>query len=131
MRVFLLLLIISLPLGFTLRETANHNRWQLRKVNHVLKHSRPEEKVYDGNSEFNLFRPDLHYFWYSLRETRGLGTYNRVTAGRYKDFDPCRLVREQAPRFVSDYKLDVEACGLGGLYRPAPFPRLYRRTDQP
>ena len=128
-RLAVLFLFLVLPVGFLVREAGNTNRAQIQAVIHVLEHTAPDERVYDGRCAFNLFRPDLHYFWYSLLPTRGLGTYNRVTGGRHGDYDTCRLIRAENPRFISDYLLDLRSCGLDTVYDVTPFPHIFVRRQ--
>ena len=58
------LLVVPLPfltaLGFPL------NGVQLEKIAYVLQQTKSDEKVLDGRNDFNLFRPDLHYFWFQI-----------------------------------------------------------------
>lgn len=128
-KVITILLLLVSPGFFITRITVNRNSGQLQRAQFVLDHSRPEDAVYDGDNIYNLFRRDLHYFWYSVKPTRGLDTYNRITGNRYGDYDIRRLIREKRPKFISDYHLDPAACGLDEIYRPTAFPRLYVRKD--
>jgi hypothetical protein len=64
-----------------------------------------------------------------VKPRRGLDTYNRLTGGKYGDYDICRLIRGKRPRFISDFHLDIDACGLKKLYKPTPFPHLYIRLE--
>ena len=34
------------------------------RIRYVLERTRPDEVVYDGNLQWNLFRPDVDYFWF-------------------------------------------------------------------
>jgi hypothetical protein len=128
-KVAALLLLLITPCFFILRVTVNRNARQLQRAQYVLDHSRPDDLVYDGDNIFNLFRWDLHYFWYSVKPRRGLETYNRLTANKYGDYDICRLIKKKKPRFISDFHLDIDACGLTKLYKPTPFPHLYIRLE--
>jgi hypothetical protein len=98
---------------------------QLARVDFVLDNSADSDLVYDGNIKFNLYRPDLHYFWLSVGENKGLEAYNAVTNNKYGDYDGCRLVRSKRPTFISTYDLDITACGLQALYDQTPYKRLY------
>jgi hypothetical protein len=84
--------------------------------------------MYDEWRDFNLFRPDMHYFWFMT--TPGVRLYNGLTGGRYADYDVCRLVAEVKPRFVSNRASRLDACGLAGLYRPTRFDRLVERAAE-
>jgi hypothetical protein len=98
---------------------------QLERVQFVLDNSADHELVYDGDIKFNLYRPDLHYFWFSVAKNRGLDTYNAITNNKYGDYDICQLVRSQQPRFISNYELDITACGLRALYDETEYDGLY------
>ena len=100
---------------------------QLRKVAYVLSHVGPREPVYDGDIRFNIFRPDLHYFWISAQGRRNMYWYNRITGGRFADYDICGEIHAQEPGIVSDYGLDPGECGLLRDYEPTPFEGLYLR----
>jgi hypothetical protein len=98
---------------------------QLARVEFVLDNSASSDLVYDGNIQFNLYRPDLHYFWFSVQEKRGLDTYNLVTNNGYGDYDGCQLIKSKRPRLISDFALDFTACGLRALYDETKYDGLY------
>jgi hypothetical protein len=123
----LLLLLPCLLLFFRIFET---NRRQLQRIDYVIENSTASDLVYDGDIRFNLFRRDLHYFWYSVKPNKGLETYNRVTGGKYGDYDICRLIRQKRPRFISNYALDISACGLAEMYRKTRHKSLYVKIEQ-
>ncbi|NMC36088.1 glycosyltransferase family 39 protein [Candidatus Beckwithbacteria bacterium] len=113
-----LIILLILPAYYFSYETATQksNSLDRKVIDLVLTNSRPTDKVYDGNINYNLFRPDLHYFWYSIGKDRGLDTYNRLTNNKYGDFNTCNLVITYKPKFISDYGLDIKTCGLEGTY---------------
>jgi hypothetical protein len=78
--------------------------------------------MHDEWRDFNVFRPDMHYFWFMTRP--GVRLYNGFTGGRFADYDVCRLLADVQPRFVSDRAGQLEGCGLAGRYRPTPFDGL-------
>ena len=122
----LLLLVCLLPaIGMT-RSVFRSNRGQLEKIQLVLDRSAPGDRMYDEWGDFNVFRPDMHYFWFMT--SPGVRVYNGLTGGRYADFNVCRLVAEVKPRFVSDRAGRLGRCGLAGLYRPTRFGRLVERA---
>jgi len=125
--LILVIVLLSQPLLFLVpRSTSSKARdRQLARVQYVLDNSAASDLVYDGNIQFNLFRPDLHYFWFSVGKNRGLDTYNLVTGNQYGDYDGCQLVRSKRPRFISDYELDMTACGLRALYDETNYAGLY------
>jgi len=111
------------------RETTDENFYELQRIQFVLDNTRKGDAVYDGQNSFNLFREDLHYFFYSLRPEWGLETYNKLTGGRYGDYDICELIREKRPKLISDYEFNFETSGLGELYEPTRYNGLYIRRD--
>jgi 4-amino-4-deoxy-L-arabinose transferase-like glycosyltransferase len=81
------------------------------------------EYAFDENIVHNLFREDLHYFWYSTHQGRMYDAYLKVVAdprcawalkkARYDDFDLCRLVEKYKPTMVHrlpDSDHDIEDC---------------------
>ncbi|NMC36087.1 hypothetical protein GYA49_03495 [Candidatus Beckwithbacteria bacterium] len=90
---------------------------QRKIIDLVVKNTKPEDMVYDGNINYNLFRPDLHYFWYSIKENRGLGTYNRLTNNKYGNFNLCSLIENQKPAVISGFGYNIDQCGLKKYYQ--------------
>jgi len=128
-RVLIVILVVLSPLFFLLERTEKTNTEELNRAAYVLRHTRPSDRVYDGKNLFNLFRHDLHYFWFSLKDNHGLDTYNRLSNNRFGDYDICRLIREKRPRFISDFRVDFSGCGLNRLYRPTPYAHLFVRRE--
>jgi len=129
-RVVLITLLVIQPLNSLLPLSTNHEERdrQLEQVDFVVHNSEEGDIIYDGNIKFNLYRRDLHYFWFSVAEGTGLDTYNSLTNNKYGDYDACELIRSKLPRLISDYQLDIAACGLGELYESTPFDNLYMRA---
>ncbi|MBN2136511.1 MAG: glycosyltransferase family 39 protein [Sedimentisphaerales bacterium] len=127
-RIALIGLILFIPVRYVAGK-ANIRREDnlLEKAEYVLANTEARECVYDGYNLFNLYRPDLHYFWYAFDEAGCLNTYNKITDNKYGDYDTCELVRSRKPKFISDYELDISKCGLDGLYRKTEFDGLYIR----
>jgi hypothetical protein len=98
---------------------------QIKKLRYVLQNSGPEDRMYDGDIQFNLFRPDIHYFWYGLEENKEFDTYRKITGGEPRDFDLCALIREKRPKFISKTRAPRKTCGLKGLYVPTPFKGVF------
>jgi hypothetical protein len=121
------LFVVPLPfltaLGFPL------NGVQLEKIAYVLRQTTPVEKVLDGHNDFNLFRPDVHYFWFQVDAGEMLDNYRRVHGGRHSAYDVCRLIREQKPRFILLKRREWVACGVWGEYAPTPYKDLFSRSS--
>jgi hypothetical protein len=122
-----LLLMTVLPLPFLFSLAFPLNGAQLEKLTYVLRLSRPGEKVLDGRNDFNLFRPDVHYFWFQTGPGEMQEAYRRLRGGPRAAYDPCRLVREQEPRFIGFSQRDWAACQFWRAYVPTPFAGLFRR----
>jgi hypothetical protein len=123
------ILISVIPFCVLLGASQIKNTHQLQKIQYVLENSLPSDYVYDGESKFNVFRYDLHYFWFQFQRGRSFDTYNRLTENRFGDYDACQLIKTKRPKFISDYKMDLEKCGIEKEYRPTPFPHLYQRRS--
>ena len=122
-----LLLVVCLVPGVAMaRAVFRTNRGQLAKIQFVLDRSRAGDRMHDEWRDFNVFRPDMHYFWFMTRP--GVRLYNSATGGRRADYDACRLIAAVRPRFVSDRTGQLAQCGLAGQYRSTPFDRLMERT---
>jgi hypothetical protein len=129
-RVALAAMIMLWALPFLLIDNMNSNRFQLEKIKYVLSMTKDTDLVYDGANNFNLFRHDLHYFWFQLGQ---LKNYNALSGDRFGDYDGCSLIREKRPKIINELHLDFNACGLGALYAKTMYPGVYIRknTDMP
>tara|TARA_Y100001958_G_C20755854_1_gene238132 strand:- start:23 stop:520 length:498 start_codon:yes stop_codon:yes gene_type:complete len=82
-----------------------HNKFQLKKIEYVLSLTDTNDLVYDGDIQFNLFRRDLDFFWYSIREkTGGLATFQKLKPYKYDIYE---LIEQKKPKVISNYKLDI------------------------
>jgi hypothetical protein len=70
----------------------------------------------------------LHYFWFQTDAGELLGSYRRIHGGPRAAYDPCRLIREQKPRFVFLTGLDWSACGIWEEYALTPYQDLFVRA---
>ena len=130
--------LCAAPLAEVARDAGEDNRAQLETIDFVLARTPPGEPVYDANGAFNVFRPDLHYFWFFVGPGRNLPLdaevgrrqraylISRLGPGSY---DPCALVARARPRIVSTHRIDLEACGLAAAYRPTPHPGIFERRE--
>lgn len=141
-KVLLVILVVSIPASFMIRSAevgAGLNAYKLEKMDYVLANTDESDFVYDGNNMFNLFRKDLHYFWYGMDHTfcnqhycvssSFMYAYNNLTNNRYSDYDTCKLVKEKNPKITSDYMLNLTECGLEKTYTKTPYEGLYIRID--
>lgn len=119
--------LLVVPLPFLAALSFPLNGVQLEKIAYVLRLTAPEDKVYDGRSQFNLFRPDLHYFWFQIDRGEMLENYRRLRGGLRAAYDPCRLVRENNPRFIRLDRSEWTACSVWREYFPTPYTDLFIR----
>jgi hypothetical protein len=122
----LLMAVVLVPAVAMVRATGRSNRGQLAEIQYVLDRSQPGDRMYDARRQFNVFRPDMHYFWFM--DGTGPRIYGGLTGGRFSDYDECRLLASVGPRFVSDRRGVLERCGVARLYRPTAFARLFERA---
>jgi hypothetical protein len=123
----LVLLILVQPLASLvpeLRSSRNRDK-QLERVDYVFNNTTESDLVYDGNIRFNLFRLDLHYFWFSVEDKYPAQAYSRVSKDKYGDYNICDLIKSKHPLFISDYELDITTCGLRALYDPTAYEGIY------
>ncbi len=124
----ILLVVCLLPGAAMLQAVGRSNRPQLARIQYVLDHSRPDERMFDPWRDYNLFRPDAHFFWFHAGA--GGRQFSRMSGGRVADHDVCGLLETAKPPFVSDRRSDLARCGLGGAYRPTPFDRFVERVGR-
>lgn len=125
----LVALIIVIPviiLGFMV---SNTNQKQLERIELVLKNTTEKEMVYDGDAQFNVYRFDLHYFWFSIKNG-GLDTYQRIQKKGPDYYDACHMIDLYKPIFISPVRVNLKQCGLLEYYRKTSIKKLYIRKDQ-
>jgi hypothetical protein len=113
--------LVLLAMGFI------SNQSQIKKIKFVLNNTNPSDLVYDGDIQFNLFRLDLHYFWYGLKKNKEFDTYNKINL-RFNDYNICQLVKSKHPKIISKLNIDLQKCGLRGLYRQTKYKTIYIRS---
>ena len=105
----------------------NPNASQLERIEYVLEVTGPDDYVYDGDIQFNLFRKDLDYFWYSVRpETGILATYQSLYP---YDYDVYELVERLRPKVISANYLNVYDPRIASRYYANPKFRVLIRRD--
>lgn len=107
------------------------NADSLAKIDHVLEITEESDYVLDGRPEFNVFRKDVSYFWYSIHgETSMLASYRTM-----KDFplDFLDLIETYKPKVVSTTVLPEELLQKPQIqqhYSPdLRYPELLIRVD--
>ncbi|MBT4277577.1 phospholipid carrier-dependent glycosyltransferase [Candidatus Falkowbacteria bacterium] len=104
--IILLIILISSSISFNILAVnlQNSNKDQLNKINHILSITDKDDYIHDGDAQFNLFRKDLDYFWFGLKENGALSTYNSIRGYEYNTYD---LIKKFKPKVVSDRFVDV------------------------
>ena len=121
-------LFLSVPVSILFMTILPSNQRQLEVIDYVIKNSRETDLIYDGDVKFNLFRRDIHYFWFYASEDT-INMYNRITHKIHPEYDICALVKARRPVFISDFGLDMKRCRLSYLYDETRFGGLYRKRD--
>ena len=122
------LLLVVLPTYYIYNDLKqNPNTTQLERIEYVLEVADPDDYVYDGDIQFNLFRKDLDYFWYSVRPGTGiLATYQSLYPYHYDIYE---LVERLRPKVVSAHYLDPYDPRIASRYYPNPKYRVLIRRD--
>lgn len=76
---------------------------QLEKINYVLSITDEDDKVYDGDIKFNLYRDDIDYFWYCLKPKRCLDVYKGIADYKYDIYE---LISIQKPKVISTFNIE-------------------------
>ena len=118
--VFLILLI---PLLFQLRMFFATNGEQREAMQYVIDNTSPNDYMYDGNTEVNVFRNDVDYFWFSPDGKKAFVKMNP----NYKD-SLLENVNTLHPQFITDFRLNVLSLNsTKGSYQPTPYRPAQRR----
>ncbi|MGF1477288.1 MAG: glycosyltransferase family 39 protein [Geminicoccaceae bacterium] len=99
--VFSVLLAVSgfAALGDAVRTANNEpNSGQLERIDRVLALTRADDPVLDGRNQFNLFRPDVDFFWFNTSDDGLRRTYEALTGESY---DPFQRIEEMNPAVVN------------------------------
>ena len=84
----------------------NHKRQlaQLEKIQYVLSNTSEDDRVYDGDIKFNVFRKDVDFFWFSVRpKTGALATYQSLNPYEYNIYE---LIAKFEPAIISKRYID-------------------------
>lgn len=84
---------------FLIAEKLTSNSEQLNKINYVLSVTTPSDYVYDGDIQFNLYRPDINYFWFCVP---AIATYRLMTG---YDYNLYNLIQQYKPKVISSFFL--------------------------
>lgn len=108
--------------------TSESNKAQLQKINYVLSITDPEDRIYDGDANFNIFRKDISYFWFSVKPKTGvLNAYRLV---RPYEYDTYKLIDELKPKIVSNSFIKKGNAAIVNHYIQSEFYKdIFIRKD--
>jgi hypothetical protein len=106
----------------------SQQREQLDKIEYVLSMTDKDDKVYDGNVIFNVFRDDIDFFWFCLENPSCLAAYRKVEPYQYSVYD---TVAARNPKVISDFGIySFNDIRIRNKYKKSDrYPDLYIRTD--
>ncbi len=106
----------------------NYQRAQLAKIEYVLSITDQDDKVYDGNVVFNVFRDDIDYFWFCMEYPSCLDAYKKITDHKYNIYD---LIAAKKPKVISTHGISsFNDIRIKNKYRVSDkYPDLYIRVD--
>jgi 4-amino-4-deoxy-L-arabinose transferase-like glycosyltransferase len=104
--------------------TAKRNA-QFAQISFVTRTTGMDDCVYDGSARFNVFRPDMDFFWFSVGRTGGLATYRKM--GLSYPYDCIGKIVARKPVVISDYCLDCNDSKISSRYGQSPFKRIMVR----
>jgi 4-amino-4-deoxy-L-arabinose transferase-like glycosyltransferase len=104
------------------------NHQQLRKIDYVMNITPQNERVYDGDILFNVFRSDIDFFWYSLDSQDGLDTYKSFNSYHYNIYES---IEKFKPKVISTYYIpSLEDSRIKNFYTASPvYADLFIRQD--
>lgn len=128
--------IFSLVILSTMLLSSNkpNNVTQLAVVDYVVGVTAADDYVYDGNASYNLFRKDLDYFWFSVRDDEhrpgALMTYQREI-GDYH-YDIYELIARYKPKVIRLYQIDDHNAPVirDNYTQSEEFKLIYLRNQQ-
>lgn len=133
----LVLFLTVLMVGPIIGATVNIAKLLLRTneqhehMKYILHHTQSGDYVYDGKSHFNLFRPDIDFFWFEARTDHSksdLITLLKDLTGR--TYDCYTAIEQYRPRLISNYYLDMNHPFIKNNYVPSlVFDDLYLYKD--
>ena len=132
-RLIVVIVAIYIPLIYThnygfFRLDKRWQRDQLAKIEYVLSITDENDKVYDGNVIFNVFRDDIDYFWFCMGDTSCLDVYKKVTGYKYNVYDS---IVAKKPKVISTYKIsNINDARIKNNYKVSErYPDLLIRVD--
>ena len=124
--VFFMLLF---PMYFFIKDLKNNaNTAQIEKIVYVMNQTNKDSYVYDGDIQFNLFRKDIDFFWYSVRpQTGSLAAYKTIHPSY--NYDIYQQIDKFKPKVISTYFInDLSHPSIAPYYKRSPkYSDLYLR----
>lgn len=104
---------------------------QHERIKYVLNTVPPGVPVYDGENNFNIFRPDIDYLWFVAcdeRVVKNITSFHQALTGRY--FDKYAALRARRPLIISASFLDMQHEYIKDNYRTSDrFDDLYMLNE--
>jgi hypothetical protein len=127
--MFTMLVALIIPVTFVFNRIARNNAVQLAIVEYVRDVASPDDYVYDGDAQFNLFRKDVDYFWFSVRRHHERGgalmTYQSMTDYHYDIYES---IERYKPKVIWPYQVDITDARIAVDYmQSTEFGALYIR----
>ena len=95
----------------------------------MLAETGPEDRVYDGDAQFNVFRKDIDYFWFSVKPKTGNLTAYRLM--REYPYDPYQSISKKQPKVISDSFIRMKEPAVAEHYTRSPlFKDIYIRNQE-
>lgn len=127
--VFTVLFLLLFPTYYFSKDLKNNlNAGQIKKILYVMAKTSKTDYVYDGDIQFNLFRKDIDYFWYSVRpETGALAAYKKIDPSY--QYDVYKQIEKYKPEVISTYLInDLAHPSIKPYYKPSTqYSDLYLR----
>ncbi|MDO8241150.1 MAG: glycosyltransferase family 39 protein [Candidatus Moranbacteria bacterium] len=123
--IFLMLATVAGSLG-VLGYVSENNKKQLQKIDYVLSITNKNDRIYDGDANFNVFRKDLDYFWFSTKPKTGVLTSYRLM--REYDYNAYTLIDKFKPKVISNSFIKIKNPAVADNYAKSPaYSDLYIR----
>jgi hypothetical protein len=101
---------------------------QIDKINYVLSITDENDKVYDGVASFNVFREDIDYLWFCVRDTECIPILQKVAGFKYDIYES---IANERPKVISNFGIhSFDDVRIKNKYRVSDrYPDLYIRAD--
>ena len=122
-----LLAVAFVAVIFYLKAAGSDNAYQIARIEYVTMNTSPDDYVYDGDIQFNIYRKDVDFMWFGLRQGP-LAKYSRLIDYRY---DAYALISKYRPRIISSRTItNMDHPVIRDHYRQiTQFPMLYLLQD--